>query len=80
MRLTDALWMVAECGEPSGLLLGLGPGPEQVYVFPPRPVRMDVGDLLNGHVPFFPWSRDDAVLRLHFEHLRSTHPESLYLD
>jgi hypothetical protein len=80
MRLTDVLWFTAECGEPSGVLLHLGTGPEHAYVFPPRPVRMDVGDLVNGHAPFIPWDRSDAVLRMHYEHLRSTHPESLYLD
>ncbi|MEU3825254.1 hypothetical protein AB0F36_08000 [Streptomyces sp. NPDC029080] len=80
MRLTDALWFVSQCGQPSGLLLRMGPTEDHAYVFPPRPVRMDVGDLVNGHVPFFPWSRSDAVLRLQWDHERTYHPESMYLD
>jgi hypothetical protein len=81
MRLTDVMWFSAECGEPSGLLLRMPElGDRSAFYFPPRRVRMDVGDLLNGHLPFFPWDRSDATLRLHYEHIRSTHPESLYLD
>lgn len=81
LRLTDFTWHVAECGEPSGLLVHTPElGARAAYMLPPRPVRMDVSDLIHHRVPFTPWDRDDAVMRLHYAHRRTAHPDSLYLD
>ncbi|MFD8089000.1 hypothetical protein [Streptomyces malaysiensis] len=81
MRLTDTLWFVSHCGEPTGLVLHMpSMGERAALMFPPRPVRMDINDLVNGRAPFYPWDREDALLRLHYDHMRAAHPDSLYLD
>lgn len=80
MRLTDTLWFVSHCGQPSGLMIRTGPTPSEAYVFPPRRERFDVSDLLNGRLPFYRWNHADAALRMQWEHERTYHPESMYLD